>query len=1108
MQNLQKLLFRAAGVFAAMVCLLDTAPAQAGTLTANPTQFTFNAQNGVTPAPQTLMITSTTGPTKVTISAFSNTNWLMVSPAGGTTPLSVTVSVNPALSKLAQDFGFINISSSTTFVPPIVVELNSSGNPVGPAEITANPGSLNFNFPANSTIPLSKNVALSSGNSSVTMFTASATTNDGGHWITLNPTSGTLPDMLQVTVNPTALSGSGPFSAAVAIAPPGSSGTTVQVTVTIGGVPTIQTSASQLNFVWQLGTAGPAAQMVSITSTGSPLSFSASATTSSCGNWLVVSPATGVTPGIVTAEVNTSVLATAQSCTGGIQITAPGASNPSLTIPVSLLVSANPLLLAPSTGPAFSYQLGTSTQLAPQHVQITSSSAALNFTASAAPTTAGGPNFLAVSPTAGTTPQSLALTVKPGVLAGLGPGTYSETVTLTSSGAGNSPQTFPVTLTVNSNPLLTASVASLSFTHEIGQGTPPSQTFTVSSTGSPVNFQVSATASNCAGFLSAVANGGNPALTYGDQNQVVASVDVKGIKAGTCKGNIKVSVPNSSTPALNIPETLDVSDKALLNVSTNALNITLLAGAGPATQNVAVTSTDSSVLTFSATAATDPIGLTWLSVAPNSANTPTNLLVTINPANLEVGTYDGSIMVSTPNLPSQTIHAKLTVVASNISANPTSLTLTQASGATAVSQNVQINGIPTGTTIGAQATTFNGTGWLSASVAGSTVMVTADAAHLQQGLYSGVVTALAPGAGNSPLYIPVTFTVTAANSLSLSLSSLPLVFQIGGTLPTAPAVQVTSSVPGVPFAAEFIPSSGGLFLSVAPTTGVTPGTLTLTLNPGVVGTLGVGTYSGSVVVSSPNIPGGNQTINVSLTVSPAPGAAIISLANAASLAPGPVAPGELISIFGTNLGPATGIGFTPDNGRVDTTLGGTMVLFNNTPAPLLYVSATQINAIVPYEVASFALVSISVSRGGAASTPLALTVTDTAPGIFSANETGNGQGAILNQNLSPNSARNPAPKGSIVAIYLTGEGALSPAGITGAISGPSLPLPVPIAHVSVTIGGQPAVISYAGEAPGLVSGVLQVNAKIPENIPSGNQLVLLTIGNSNNIQQAITIAVQ
>jgi uncharacterized protein (TIGR03437 family) len=189
-------------------------------------------------------------------------------------------------------------------------------------------------------------------------------------------------------------------------------------------------------------------------------------------------------------------------------------------------------------------------------------------------------------------------------------------------------------------------------------------------------------------------------------------------------------------------------------------------------------------------------------------------------------------------------------------------------------------------------------------------------------------------------------------------------------------------------------------------------------------------------------------------------------------------------------------------------------MFGSVAAPILYVSATQINAIVPYPVLNpnsnitGGSIPITVINDGAFSTAFTVAVTNTAPGIFSANQSGNGQGAILNSNLSANSANNPAPKGSIISIYATGEGAITPATTTGTIFGPSLPLPAPIASVSVTIGGQPAMVSYAGEAPTLVDGVLQVNVTVPMNIPSGNQLVVLTIGGATNTRQSITVAVE
>jgi uncharacterized protein (TIGR03437 family) len=135
-------------------------------------------------------------------------------------------------------------------------------------------------------------------------------------------------------------------------------------------------------------------------------------------------------------------------------------------------------------------------------------------------------------------------------------------------------------------------------------------------------------------------------------------------------------------------------------------------------------------------------------------------------------------------------------------------------------------------------------------------------------------------------------------------------------------------------------------------------------------------------------------------------------------------------------------------------------------------------------------------------------VTAATPAIFSLGENGSGQGAILNSDLSVNGTANPAAPGSTVAIYATGEGQLVPAATTGCITGAALPLPVPVGNVSVTIGGQTATLSYAGEAPDLVCGVMQINATIPSSVGAGAQPVGLTISGATNTNQKITVAVK
>src|SRR5205085_7648827 len=152
---------------------------------------------------------------------------------------------------------------------------------------------------------------------------------------------------------------------------------------------------------------------------------------------------------------------------------------------------------------------------------------------------------------------------------------------------------------------------------------------------------------------------------------------------------------------------------------------------------------------------------------------------------------------------------------------------------------------------------------------------------------------------------------------------------------------------------------------------------------------------------------------------------ISSITSGATFQPGAVSPGEIISIFGAGVGPALpadGVQFTPVSGKVPTTLGGVTVTFNNgIQAPLLFVSAKQINCIVPYEMAGQLQTSVVVGFAGNTSPVFEVRITDTTPAIFSETEGGNGQGAILNQNLTVNSASNPAAKGSVVSIYATGE---------------------------------------------------------------------------------------
>lgn len=222
---------------------------------------------------------------------------------------------------------------------------------------------------------------------------------------------------------------------------------------------------------------------------------------------------------------------------------------------------------------------------------------------------------------------------------------------------------------------------------------------------------------------------------------------------------------------------------------------------------------------------------------------------------------------------------------------------------------------------------------------------------------------------------------------------------------------------------------------------------------------------------------------------------VASILNGGSLIQDAVSPGEVLSIFGTNLGPSSGATFQlDDSGQVPNALAGTQVLFDGIAAPLLYTSATQIDVVVPFEVAAPST-QIVVQNGAGQSTTMSVPVVAATPALFTISGFGNGQAAVLNEDGSVNSATNPAAANSVVTLFATGLGQTTPAEVDGAIAGPILP--VPTLPVSVLIGGFPAYVLYAGAAPGTVDGVFQINARIPPLAPTGTVvLVNLQVGDA------------
>jgi uncharacterized protein (TIGR03437 family) len=194
------------------------------------------------------------------------------------------------------------------------------------------------------------------------------------------------------------------------------------------------------------------------------------------------------------------------------------------------------------------------------------------------------------------------------------------------------------------------------------------------------------------------------------------------------------------------------------------------------------------------------------------------------------------------------------------------------------------------------------------------------------------------------------------------------------------------------------------------------------------------------------------------------------------------------------------------SGMVTTDLSDTLVFFDGAPAPVLYTSSDQVNAVVPVGLSANPT-QVQVEYAGTVSDPFSVPVAASSPGVFSANGTGTGQGDIFNQDGSANSAVNPALPGSVITLYLTGAGQLSPAVDAGSvITGDSIPvLSLP---VSAQIGGQPVDVVYAGGDDGLIEGMVRIQVQVPQTIATGPGIPILVQVGDQPSQAGLTVAIE
>ncbi|MBK5293990.1 MAG: hypothetical protein JJE04_20230 [Acidobacteriia bacterium] len=678
------------------------------------------------------------------------------------------------------------------------------------------------------------------------------------------------------------------------------------------------------------------------------------------------------------------------------------------------------------------------------------------------------------------TPAILSVNVHP---TGLDLGTYTATLTVTGTGATNSPVTINVTLQVTSAAPSTVNPAQLAFFYSVADTLPlPSQSFTIGGPGTGYSM------SSGVSWISL----SSPSLFT--PSTVTVSVDPTGLSPGVHNGIITVT--HTTIPPLSqlVAVTLNISTTEGLWMTSGPLTFQYHIGnLKPALQKLNVSYITN--ITFNAQA--NSTG--WLRIEPDGGVTPTTLDVTVDPSLLLAGTYTGTITLSAINVAPTNVKVTLIVSGSpNLTANPSVLEFqVPAGGLPPPAKTVLISSSPA-TNITTQV--VNGL-WLNVTPASGITPQALSAGvnptGLAPGIYRGSIVISSPGAAGGGQLVSVTLTVTAAEPLTITPGGFRFSATVTGPPPPAQVFSVTSPYPtGIAVA-----TSPG-WLSITPPNANTPANFSVSVTAAGLPT---GIHTGNIIVTAPGGIHTPQSIPVVLDVSGAV-PTISQISNGAGLLRD-FAPGSTLILYGKDLGPREPAAARLIPGRIlETTLGGVRVLINGVPAPLLYVSATQINAMIPFEASGRPRILIEVSYQGLLSETLTVATAETAPILFTSDGSGRGQGAILNQNGSLNSPSIPAPRGSVVVLYGAGGGIFSTPIPTGLVAEGAGPLP--LAPVNIFVGGVQAAVLYAGPAPHTVAGILQFNVWIDEQMSQGPAVPLtVKIGEAFS-QQGVTLAIQ
>lgn len=531
-----------------------------------------------------------------------------------------------------------------------------------------------------------------------------------------------------------------------------------------------------------------------------------------------------------------------------------------------------------------------------------------------------------------------------------------------------------------------------------------------------------------------------------------------------------------------------------VKVSPTALSFTYQEGSAtlPAAQTLAISAAV-------ATAANTPVyvasgGSQWLIFTPQSGKATLSVSVSVNPTSLPIGQYSEVLSITTPLTGGDpvTVLVSLTVKAApaDIKVSPGALTFTYRLGDSAPAS--QVASLTTTGGLLSFSAAATGAKWMRLAPPTGAVFpgfrtainVSVDVTDLVPGTQKGALTITSTDAITKTITVPVTLTIQPGQAVVTSV--WPPRITVG-------ASDTTFTITGDRFFSGTTVKSGATALK---------STLigTNALNVIVPANLLAAAGQVPLVVANPD-PGGGAAAPVNIDVRP-PGPLVLAAVNGASQLPSLVAPGAVITIYGSGLGPEPLVAFDGSTTALPTVMGGTQVLLGGVPIPIIYSSSRQVSAVAPNGLTVDQPYALEVEFGGVRSSAIQVGTTSASPAIFTANGSGTGNLAAFQTDpvkgtVALNSEKAPASKGSVVTIYATGIAPIAPIPPDGFIATDASANSIP--GITVSLGDVAADVLYAGFAPGLVVGIVQINFRIPDTTPTGKAVpVTVRIGNGSS----------